>query len=110
LQTGPAAGVTAPEGMNLVNVGQHIRTFSDTAAVMALMDLVITIDTSSAHLAGALGRPTWVLLRHAPDWRWKMEGQTCAWYPTVRLFRQERFGDWEKPVAAVASALRSFVA
>lgn len=79
--------------------------FVDTAAVMANLDLVLTCDTSIAHLAGALGRPTWVLLQAVPEWRWMLERTTSPWYPTMRLFRQRRAGDWDGPVAAVAAAI-----
>ena len=69
--------------------------FLDTAAVMESVDLVITSDTSIAHLAGALGRPTWVALKHIPDWRWLLGRADCPWYPSHTLFRQERRGDWD---------------
>jgi len=75
------------------DAGQH--AFLDTAAVMEHMDLNITSDTSVAHLAGALGRPAWVALKHVPDWRWRLEGSGCPWYPTLRLFRQRARGDWK---------------
>jgi tetratricopeptide (TPR) repeat protein len=71
-----------------------LRPFVETAAMMANLDLVITTDTSIAHLAGALGRPTWIALRHVPDWRWGPTGETTPWYPTARLFRQRTKGDW----------------
>ncbi|WP_428390483.1 glycosyltransferase family 9 protein [Lichenicoccus sp.] len=78
----------------------------DTAALIAGLDLVITVDTMVAHLAGTLGRPTWLLLKHAADWRW-MEGRTdCPWYPSMRLFRQPAPGDWRAVVEAVLEALR----
>jgi tetratricopeptide (TPR) repeat protein len=70
------------------------RPFVETAAMMAALDLVITTDTSIAHLAGAMGRPTWIALRHVPDWRWGPAGDTTPWYPTARLFRQTTKGDW----------------
>ena len=69
--------------------------FLDTAAVLALMDLVISCDTSIAHLAGALGRPLWIALNHSPEWRWQRQGTDTVWYPTARLFRQETNGDWD---------------
>ena len=69
--------------------------FLDTAAIMAGLDLVITSDTSIAHLAGALGIETWVALAHVPDWRWGLAGEDCPWYPSMRLFRQLRPGDWQ---------------
>jgi tetratricopeptide (TPR) repeat protein len=71
-----------------------IRPFVETAAMMANLDLIITTDTSIAHLAGALGRPTWIALRHVPDWRWGSAGNATKWYPTARLFRQSTRGDW----------------
>jgi hypothetical protein len=79
--------------------------FLDTAAVMMNLDLVITSDTSIAHLAGALGRPVWVALRWVPDWRWMLERADSPWYPTMRLFRQSRDGDWAAVFAAMAQAL-----
>jgi Tfp pilus assembly protein PilF len=75
------------------------------AAQIAAMDLVITIDNSTAHLAGALGVPAWVLLPFAPDWRWLLEREDSPWYPSVRLFRQKRLGDWEPVIEGVRSAL-----
>jgi hypothetical protein len=81
--------------------------FLDTAAVMANLDLVITSDTSIAHLAGALGRPVWVALRRVPDWRWMLDRADSPWYPTMRLFRQTTDGDWSAVFAAMAQALRA---
>ncbi len=85
-------------------------TFLDTAAILEGLDLVITTDTAVAHLAGALGRPTWLLLKSAPDWRWLLDRTDSPWYPTMRLFRQPRPGDWAAAVAMVAQALRAAVA
>jgi tetratricopeptide (TPR) repeat protein len=79
--------------------------FIDTAALMQSLDLVITSDTSVAHLAGALGRPVWVALKHVPDWRWLLEGDGMAWYPTMRLFRQTERGDWQGVFARIAERL-----
>jgi tetratricopeptide (TPR) repeat protein len=79
--------------------------FIDTAAIMQCLDLVITSDTSIAHLAGALGRPVWVGLQHVPDWRWLLHGEECRWYPTMRLFRQTRRGDWAGVFAQMAARL-----
>ena len=72
----------------MTHVGEELEDFDDTAAVVALVDLVITVDTSVAHLAGALGRPTWILVPFWPDWRWMLDRDDSPWYPTVRLFRQ----------------------
>jgi hypothetical protein len=89
---------TLPQGMSVETLGEDFDAgpdaFADAAAVMQSLDLVVTSDTSIAHLAGALGRPVWVALQHVPDWRWLLRGEDCAWYPTMRLFRQTRRGDW----------------
>ena len=87
----------------------HGARFVDTAAAMASLDLVISIDTSIAHLAGALGRPVWILLSSSPDWRWMAEGETSPWYPTMRLFRQSRPGDWQGVFRIVAHALTNLL-
>ena len=81
------------------------RDFADTAAAMAQLDLVISIDTASAHLAGAMGRPVWTLLTSDPDWRWLRGREDSPWYPTMRLFRQQRAGDWGEVLGRVAAAL-----
>jgi tetratricopeptide (TPR) repeat protein len=86
-------------------LGSELSDFDDTAAVLAACDLVITVDTSVAHLAGALGRPLWVLLPFASDWRWTPEGERSPWYPSARLFRQPQPGNWESVIARVASDL-----
>jgi hypothetical protein len=83
------------------------QAFLDSAAVMTHLDLVITCDTALAHLAGALGRPTWVALKHVPDWRWLLDRTDSPWYPSMRLFRQSRRGDWDGVFAAMHSALAS---
>jgi hypothetical protein len=95
-----------PPGMKLHDLTARIQDFSDTAALMSHLDLVITIDTSVAHLAGAMGIPTWVLVARAPDWRYHLDRSDNPWYPTMRLYRQERDGDWSGPIAQVAQALR----
>jgi len=79
--------------------------FLDTAAAMTALDLIVTSDTSIAHLAGALGRPVWVALRLVPDWRWLLDRSDSPWYPTMRLFRQSTDGDWDPVFAAMAQAL-----
>ena len=84
--------------------------FLDTAAVMAGLDLVISSDTSIAHLAGALGRPVWTVLAASAEWRWGLERSDCPWYPTMRLFRQTTDGDWDAVVAAIAAALQELTA
>ena len=84
--------------------------FIETLSILAACDLVITSDTAVAHLAGALGRPTWVLLKYVPDWRWGLEGSTTPWYPTMRLFRQQQANNWEPVIAEVRDALSQFLA
>jgi hypothetical protein len=83
--------------------------FLDSAAVMQCVDLIVTSDTSVAHLAGALGRPVWVALQHVPDWRWLLEGAACPWYPTMRLFRQPGRGDWAGVFARISTRLSTRV-
>lgn len=111
LQKGEAAAQAAspPAGMRLVDLSARIRDFSDTAALASLLDLVITIDTSVAHLGGAMGVPTWVLTAHAPDWRYHLGRADNPWYPSMRLFRQERDGDWSGAIAEAATALARLV-
>ncbi|MBJ6724632.1 tetratricopeptide repeat protein [Geomesophilobacter sediminis] len=91
----------------LLDLGPELRDFADTAAVIAQLDLVICVDTAVAHLAGALGKPCWVLLPyHATDWRWMIGREDSPWYPGVlRLFRQEKLGEWDEVVARVRKAL-----
>lgn len=98
-----------PPGQPLPHLGSDITDFADTAAIVAQLDLVICVDTAIAHLAGALGKPCWVLLPWQADWRWLLERDDSPWYPGVlRLFRQPRMGDWEGVVGAVAQALRQW--
>ncbi|MBI2978331.1 MAG: glycosyltransferase family protein [Rhodospirillales bacterium] len=93
-------------GDRITDLGQGFGDFADTAATIAALDLVIAVDTSVAHLAGALAKPVWTLLPRVPDWRWLMDRDDSPWYPTMRLFRQRTAGDWSAVVAAVAAALR----
>ena len=102
------AGFAAPAGFT--DLGAGIGDFADTAAIMASLDLVISSCTAPAHLAGALGRPLWVLLSDAADWRWLRGRADSPWYPTARLFRQTRLGDWSVLVAEAVAALRDLAA
>ncbi|WP_114861921.1 tetratricopeptide repeat protein [Azospirillum brasilense] len=92
---------------SFTDLGPDIADFSDTAAIMANLDLVISSCTGPAHLAGALGVPVWVVLPLSPDWRWLLEREDSPWYPTARLFRQTRVGDWREVAGRVADALRA---
>ena len=83
--------------------------FGETAAMIANLDLVISVDTAMAHLAGALGKPVWILLPQAADWRWMIERSDSPWYPTARLFRQKTPGDWDPVMAEAAAALAEHV-
>lgn len=89
----------------VLRMDAHLHNFADTAALCEQMDLVIAVDTSVAHLAGALGRPLWVMLPYVADWRWLTECADTPWYPGARLFRQPRKGDWDSAIEAVAQAL-----
>jgi tetratricopeptide (TPR) repeat protein len=104
LQTGPAAAQMADLPGKIAALGA-VRDFADTAAVIAGLDLVIGVDTAVMHLAGALGTQAWLLLPFAPDYRWLAEGATTCWYPTMRLFRQVKPGDWQGCIAAVLAEL-----
>jgi len=89
----------------LVHFGPSLTDFADTAAVIAHLDLVISVDTAAAHLAGAMGKPVWILLPFAPDYRWMLDRIDSPWYPTARLFRQPAIGDWDSVISAVRQAL-----
>jgi hypothetical protein len=102
------AGKLAAE-TRVTHLGGELADFTDTAAAIALSDLVISADTAVAHLAGAMGRPLWVLIPFQPDWRWTLDGETSPWYPTARLFRQTSLGDWDGVIARVAAELGRFV-
>lgn len=104
-QLGPAADDRRGFPVPVVDLTDGFHDFTDTAAVLSALDLVITVDTSVAHLAGGLGRPVWIALPHPPDWRWGIRGGTTPWYPSARLFRQRIAGDWSAPVAEMAAAL-----
>lgn len=106
LQKGERSTETAPPGMDLLRLGDELKDFSDTAALLDALDLLICVDTSVAHLAGALGKPAWTLLPYVPDWRWLLERGDSPWYPTLRLFRQPAIGDWASVIGRVAGAIK----
>ncbi|MDB4308128.1 tetratricopeptide repeat protein [Gammaproteobacteria bacterium] len=111
LQVGSrAVELVATEGFDdVTDTSPMLKDFSDTATVIERLDLVITVDTSVAHLAGALGIPVWVLLPYNPDWRWLLGRADSPWYPSMRLFRQSVPGDWSGVFSAVSTALRGLM-
>jgi hypothetical protein len=108
LQKGPGAEQLAEirEHVVVTDVGSLLHDFSDTAAVIRNLDLVIACDTAVAHLAGALGTAVWLALPFVPDWRWLLDRSDSPWYPTMRLFRQKQPGDWQGVFAEICQALR----
>ena len=110
LQVGKPEGQATPEGMRLIRYAQKLSTFEETAALMENLDLVITVDTAIAHLAGALGRPVWTLLPFSCDWRWLAGRDDTPWYPTMRLFRQKRPRDWAEVIGRVRAELSAWIA
>ncbi len=82
------------DDMKIINLNSELKDFADTAAAISNLDLVISVDTSVAHLAGAIGKPVWTLLPFVPDWRWMLERDDSPWYPSMRLFRQTQLNDW----------------
>jgi tetratricopeptide (TPR) repeat protein len=109
LDVRPEDKAALQEYPNILHVGDALKDFSDTAAVVSQLDLVISVDTAAAHLAGALGRPVWILLPWVPDWRWLLEGNTSPWYPTARLFRQSEARKWANVINDVYAALSGFI-
>jgi hypothetical protein len=93
---------------NVLHLGNKLKNFADTAALIANLDLIISVDTSVAHLAGALAKPVWVLLPYIPDWRWLLERDDTPWYPTARLFRQDETRRWEGLIARAHAHLYEF--
>jgi tetratricopeptide (TPR) repeat protein len=89
----------------IVHVGRELKNFAETAALIAALDLVIAVDTSVVHLAGAMGKPVWVLVPHSPDWRWLLNRDDSDWYPSARIFRQGVVDDWRQPLQEVHNAL-----
>ena len=102
---GAADRLTLNSCAGIAHFSELLRDFGDTAALIELMDVVVTVDTSVAHLAGAMGKPTWVLLPFRPDWRWQLEREDSPWYPSVRLFKQQNRGNWEPVLQCVFKVL-----
>ena len=108
LQKGPAAeqAKSPPAGMDLVDWTDQLIDWAETAALIANLDLVITVDTAVAHLTGAMGKPVWTLVTFLPDWRWMLEREDSPWYPTMRLFRQTTRDDWQPTIQRIAAELQ----
>ena len=109
LQKGPASeqARALPQGMQLTDWSPELHDFADTAALVANLDLVISVDTAVAHLAGAIGKPVWLLIPLSPDFRWLLNRADSPWYPTMRIFRQPARGDWSSVIGHVTNALRA---
>ena len=105
----PQDQVVLRDRADIIDMSGHFTDFAETAALIACLDLVVTVCTSVAHLAAALGRPTWVMLSAVPDWRWLLDRDDCPWYPTARLFRQTTAGDYEGVVDRMRAELRTLV-
>jgi tetratricopeptide (TPR) repeat protein len=99
---------SSPPGLGLIDLTQSMHDFAETAAFIEQLDLVICADTAVAHLAGALAKPVWTLIPFVPDFRWLLQGSQTAWYPTMRLFRQKEYGNWQSALDDVVAALREF--
>jgi Flp pilus assembly protein TadD len=113
LQKEPRPGdgeIVASLGGAVVDVGHSLTDFADTAALMMALDLVISVDSAVAHLAGALGRPVWTLVPFAPDWRWMVDRSDSPWYPTMRLYRQTKRDDWASVLARLAADVAAWAA
>jgi len=110
IQKGPKAvqATAPPSGLAVVDLGAEISSFDDTAAILSLADLLISVDSSPVHLAGALGRPVWALIPFVPDWRWLLGRSDSPWYPTMQLYRQSSRGDWTDTIARLAADLARF--
>ena len=108
LQLGPPAREIAQAPFPLLDPTGQLTDFAETAALIETLDLVISVDTAVAHVAGALGKPVWVLNRFDACWRWPRDRDDTAWYPTMRLFRQAAPGDWAEMMRRVVAALRGF--
>jgi hypothetical protein len=111
LQKGAAAAEakTPPDGMKMIDWTDELYDFADTAALIANLDLVIAVDTAVVHLSGAMGKPVWTLLPFVPDWRWLLQREDSPWYPSMRLFRQPRIGDWDSVITRVVDALSRWI-
>ncbi|NEO52997.1 MAG: tetratricopeptide repeat protein [Okeania sp. SIO3B5] len=109
LQKEPGLDIQLLETLPILDLSNQLNDFADTAGIIAQLDLIITVDTAVAHLAGTLGKPVWILLPFAPDWRWLLDRNDSPWYATARLFRQPKIGDWDSVFIQVKQALIEFM-
>ncbi len=105
----PQASAGVPAGMELIDLSDRLPDFAETAGAIENLDLVISVDTAVAHLAGTMGKPVWVLVGFVPASRWMLDRNDSPWYPTMRLFRQPAMDDWETPIAQIAQALKEMI-
>ncbi len=112
LQVGEASNQIAASPFTVTDLGSHFNrdSLEDVAGALMSLDLVVSVDTAVPHLAGALGVPVWVALPHAACWRWQLGRDDSPWYPTMRLFRQNRFGEWGEVFERIATAIRTIIA
>ena len=97
--------ITLQKNPDIRHFGSELNDFTDTAALCELMDVVVSVDTSVAHLSGALGKPTWLLLPYSPDWRWLLDRDDSPWYPSAKLYRQAAVGDWSSVFVRIKADL-----
>jgi ADP-heptose:LPS heptosyltransferase len=104
LQVGDSSSQCGPP---VIDWTTDLKDFADTAVLISQLDLVITVDTAVCHLAGAMGKPVWILLAYQPDWRWLLDRADSPWYPSARLFRQTQPDDWTQPLNDLKTSLKS---
>ena len=92
----------------ILDIGQSLINFADTASVISKLDLIISVDTAVAHLAATIGLPTWIMLSANPDWRWLLDRNDSPWYSTVRLFRQDTVGNWDCVISKISYELKKY--
>jgi len=109
LQKEPGVDLQLLKTLPILDLSSQLNDFADTAGIITQLDLVITVDTAVAHLAGTLGKPVWILLPFVPNWRWMLDRNDSPWYPTARLFRQPKVGDWDSILIEVKQALMEFI-
>jgi ADP-heptose:LPS heptosyltransferase len=112
LQVGDRAADPSDLGLDrqIEDLSADLTDFAETAAALSVLDLLITVDTAPAHLAGALGRPVWILVPFRPDWRWLLERGDSPWYPSMQLFRQPEQADWDRVVMTLRDKLTALAA